>query len=253
MSKILLIEDTVQDCTLFADCLTDEGYQVLQAEHGKLGIDLAHEWAPDLILCDISLPGLNGYDVLTHVRQDTRLATTVFIFITGRSSYAEIRQGMGLGADDYLIKPCSIEELLRAITTRLQKQQKILELVDPRRLNQSPAPQHLPLCYPQLSLVFNFIEAHFCEQISLKDVALHVGYSPAYLTTLMQRETGRTVNCWIAEYRMAQARSLLLKANLSINEVATHAGFLDTCHFIRKFRQYHKTTPKAWRDARRTP
>jgi YesN/AraC family two-component response regulator len=248
MNKILVIEDRKRDWESFVECFESEGYNVLHAQDGLTGMQVAREWLPDLILCDITLPGLNGFEVLERVRQDTNLATVAFIFLSGRTSRAEIRQGMCLGADDYLTKPCSVEDLLNAISARLSRQSALLQLMDPVRLARTPSIQHLSVSFPQLAEVFRFIASHYREQISLRDVALTVGYSPAYLTNLMQRETGRTVNSWITEYRMAEARSLLLKADLSVNQVATSVGYLDTCHFIRKFRQVHKTTPKAWRD-----
>ncbi len=250
MNKILVIEDRKRDWEDFVNCFEMEGYSVVHADNGVVGVELAKEWLPDLILCDISLPGFSGYEILTRVRQDSQLATVAFIFLSGKASRSEIRHGMCLGADDYLTKPCSIEDLLAAVSARLRRQTDLMMYMDPLRLARSPSCQHLSLAYPQLAEVFRYIGGHYREQISLRDVALAVGYSPAYLTNLMQRETGRTVNVWITEFRMTEARTLLLKEYLSVNQVATQVGYLDTCHFIRKFRQVHNTTPKAWREDR---
>lgn len=104
---------------------------------------------------------------------------------------------------------------------------------------------------PSLTSVFGFIETNYRNPISLREVAQGVGYSCAYLTNLVHQETGRTVNKWITEYRMAEARLLLLKTNQPVNQIAVEVGYQGTEHFIRQFRQLHGITPKAWRNEHR--
>jgi PAS domain S-box-containing protein len=104
-----------------------------------------------------------------------------------------------------------------------------------------------PPLQPSLTNVFSFIEANYREGIGLKDVAKAVGYSPAYLTSMVQQSTGKTVNQWITEYRMAEARLLLLKTNQSIQQIALSVGYKGVEHFIRQFRQNHASTPQVWR------
>ncbi|GEM_PF-2284477 len=101
---------------------------------------------------------------------------------------------------------------------------------------------------PSLTKVFSFIEANHRNPISLRDVAQAVGYSGAYLTNLVQQETGRTVLQWITEYRMAEARLLLLKTQKSVNQIAIDVGYQSTEHFIRQFKKIHNKTPNAWRN-----
>ncbi|MEP0790644.1 AraC family transcriptional regulator [Funiculus sociatus GB2-C1] len=113
------------------------------------------------------------------------------------------------------------------------------------------APQSIfPAC-PKLREVFDFIEANYHQAITLKDVAKAVRYSPAYLTDLVGRQTGKTVNLWIVERRMAEACSLLLETNHSVDRIAEVVGYQNAGHFFRQFRQYHGTTPQGWRNAQR--
>lgn len=112
--------------------------------------------------------------------------------------------------------------------------------------------RNLSLCNPLLTQVFHFIEANHCNSIGLHDVAKAVGRSPAYLTDLVRRETGKTVLCWIVEYRMVNARRLLLYTNQSISQIAESVGYFDRRHFGRQFLRLHNATPQAWRDANRT-
>ncbi|MBV9386410.1 MAG: helix-turn-helix transcriptional regulator [Chroococcidiopsidaceae cyanobacterium CP_BM_ER_R8_30] len=109
----------------------------------------------------------------------------------------------------------------------------------------------LPKCSaqsrPLLAKVFRFIETNYCQPIGLSEVAKAVNFSPAYLTDLVRRETGRTVLEWIVERRMVLARRLLLETDESVNQIVQTVGYLDPGHFIRLFRRLHGTTPQAWR------
>jgi CheY-like chemotaxis protein len=102
MSKILVIEDEALTRDMFQDCLEAEGFQTLGAENGLTGIGLARQHLPNLVLCDVLMPKLSGYEVLKRLRQDTTTATIPFIFITAKTRKVDRRQGMSLGADDYL-------------------------------------------------------------------------------------------------------------------------------------------------------
>jgi AraC family transcriptional regulator, transcriptional activator of pobA len=104
---------------------------------------------------------------------------------------------------------------------------------------------------PLLAEVFGVIEARYHEPISLRDVAAAVNMSPAHLTTTVRRKTGRTVQEWIAERRMAQARRLLVATDLTVEEIAGKVGFADSAYFVRCFRRDHGTTPLRWRRAGR--
>ena len=100
---------------------------------------------------------------------------------------------------------------------------------------------------PLLAAVFEFIEEHYGEPISLSDVATSVGLTPGHLTTVVRRKTGRAVQQWITERRMAQARKLLRETDLTIESIATRSGYRQTSFFIRQFKQAHAVSPAAWR------
>lgn len=104
---------------------------------------------------------------------------------------------------------------------------------------------------PRLCEVFEFIELNYHQSISLKEVAQAVGYSSAYLTNLVKNLTGKTVNNWIIERRIAQASILLLETNDSVEQIALKVGYQNINHFYCQFRDYYKTTPRAWRELQR--
>jgi anti-anti-sigma factor len=127
MTTILAIEDEANILANIQDILELEGFNVLTAANGKVGVELARRHRPDLIICDVSMPELNGYDVLVALRQDTSTIEIPFVFLTANASRADFRKGMSLGADDYLTKPFTPIELREAIATRLEKQAKLME------------------------------------------------------------------------------------------------------------------------------
>ena len=122
MTKILVIEDEAEIRANLLELLEIEGYDVLGADSGITGLLGAIEHRPDLILCDVMMPEIDGYDVLRAIRQEPITALVPFIFLTAFADKGDVRQGMDLVADDYLTKPFTCAEVLGAIETRLKKQ-----------------------------------------------------------------------------------------------------------------------------------
>ncbi|MBJ6119169.1 response regulator [Pontibacter sp. BT310] len=121
MKKILLIEDNQEIRENTAEILSLANYSVLEAENGKAGVELAKSERPDLIICDIMMPQLDGYGVLHMLSKNPATSSIPFIFLTAKSEKEDFRKGMNLGADDYLTKPFDDLELLDAVEMRLKK------------------------------------------------------------------------------------------------------------------------------------
>jgi signal transduction histidine kinase len=128
MPKILVIEDEKPVRLNILALLKAEGFQAIGAEDGQEGLKLAQEEAPNLIICDVLMPQLDGYSVLESLRKASPSNVVPFIFLTAKADKADFRQGMELGADDYLTKPFTRDELLGAIRSRLAKQENVLKL-----------------------------------------------------------------------------------------------------------------------------
>ena len=118
MKKILVVEDEKLIRLNILECLENANFVAFGAENGSKGIQLAGIYQPDLIICDIMMPDIDGYSVLTEVRQNIVTATTPFIFLSAKSEREDMRLGMEMGADDYITKPCTPTELLSAIAAR---------------------------------------------------------------------------------------------------------------------------------------
>jgi DNA-binding response OmpR family regulator len=131
MSKrILIIEDSVDIRENTAELLELSGFTVETASDGLEGVRLARTWSPDLVICDIMMPNLDGFGVLQVFSSQENLAAIPFIFLTAKTDRADMRKGMEMGADDYLTKPFQEVELLRAIEARLRKSKVISPLSD---------------------------------------------------------------------------------------------------------------------------
>jgi len=125
LEKILIIEDEELILESIAEYLQLEGYECLKAANGEEGIQIAINETPDLIVCDIKMPGLNGHEVLQDLRANPQTATIPFIFLSAMVHKSDLRKGMILGADDYLTKPFQPEDLLGSVKTRLEKHSAI--------------------------------------------------------------------------------------------------------------------------------
>lgn len=121
MKKILVIEDEPEMRRNLLTILKLENFHALGAENGRAGVETARAEKPDLILCDVMMPEMDGHTVLRELRQDPTTAGTPFIFLTARGEKQDVRSGMNLGADDYLTKPVAKTDLLAAINARFAR------------------------------------------------------------------------------------------------------------------------------------
>jgi AraC-like DNA-binding protein len=123
----------------------------------------------------------------------------------------------------------------------------LIHKLEPEQVVDVPAEYFVFPKNPQLERVFQFIEDNYSRSISLKDVAMAMGYCPSYLTDLVRRHTGQTVNHWIIKRRIALACNLLEETSLSVNQIALDVGYQNEGHFFRQFRQHCNMPPSAWR------
>jgi len=129
MKKILIIEDDELYMDNISILLKEEGYSVIAAVSGLDGIDSAKNENPDLIICDIMMPDINGHTVLQELRKREKTKFIPFIFLTAKSAKSDVREGMNLGADDYITKPFLSDDLLGAVKIRLEKSKQFLNIL----------------------------------------------------------------------------------------------------------------------------
>lgn len=223
MKKILIIEDAQSLRRDIQEMLTFEGFDVCGAENGIVGVQKAREVLPDLIICDIMMPGMDGYGVLEDLRKTPATSTIPFIFLTARTDRVDMRQGMELGADDYLTKPFTASELLATVNTRLEKKAVITE-VSERKL--TTMQQNLVLSLPhELRTPLNVV----------------LGFSDLLMTDYEVMDTPRIGemarhinNAALRLYRLIE--NFLIYANIQILTTSPEQ--------VEALRAYHTENPK---------
>lgn len=128
--KILIVDDEESYRQVITMTLQIRGYQTVEATNGLDGLAAAKMHRPDLILCDVNMPKMDGHELLEALKQEQEFAGIPFIFLTGNAGPGDLRKGMQLGADDYLTKPFTADELLKAVETRLTKKKTLLKFVE---------------------------------------------------------------------------------------------------------------------------
>src|SRR5580765_7008214 len=182
MKKILLIEDNDDIRSNTAEILELSNYKVIVAENGKIGVEKAIEHVPDLIICDIMMPVLDGYGVLHAVHKNDSIKNVPFIFLTAKSERNDFRKGMESGADDYITKPFEGIELLNAVEMRLKKSAILGQNYDPgiggltQFLNDVKG----------VSLASQLSEKYNSEEYERKQVLYHENKKPRFLFFLVK-------------------------------------------------------------------
>ncbi len=144
MKTILIVEDDAALRENTAELLELSGYRTVTAANGKIGIEMAKSRKPDVIICDIMMPEVDGYGVLESVSHDPVTMHIPFIFLSAKTEHKEVRKGMDMGADDYLTKPFEEEELLSAIESRLAKADILSKIIEEAQKRKKESPKKLP-------------------------------------------------------------------------------------------------------------
>lgn len=182
MKTILVIDDNTDIRENTAEILEMSGYRTVTAENGKKGVELALKEKPDLIVCDIMMPELDGYGVLHLLRRNPETLYIPFIFLTAKTDRTDLRKGMEMGADDYITKPFDDIELLNAIEVRLKK----IQVLDHKyAMSQSGIRQFLK-DIKNTGILDHLAEQYSIEPYSKKQTLYYVGKRPRYLYYLVK-------------------------------------------------------------------
>lgn len=191
MKKILVIEDTENVRENICEILETENYEVHSAENGKIGLEVAASIQPDLILCDIMMPVMDGYETLKNLRENVATSTTPFIFLTAKNTRQDQRSGMDLGADDYIPKPFTMEELLGAVTMRLKRAEEFIEKSE-KKLNELTKNMGTPI-----------------TEVINEPLKAIVGFSKMLMTEYSNME----------KFEMAEFNQLIYKAGMKLHNI----------------------------------
>lgn len=272
MTRIFIIENEIKENKFFLKNLRAKVFDSKESKDSRFSTKEAEQaLADDCVIYEIKMPEVNACGFIRVLHQGSITVTIPFNSLHERPSKQKQCKDINSETDKHLSEFSNLTELVRKIidlkqclqTSQLKKQSIInnhwITNQSQQRLEPLPAKTTKSIDDksklsqdPLLNQVFQFIDRNYHLTITLCDVALAVGYSAAYLTDLVRRQTGKTVNHWIIERRMTAARQLLLETNQSVNQVALAVGYQHEGHFFRQFRQHHGTTPQAWRKIQRS-
>ena len=237
MTSILAIEDNAQVLDSIQEILELENFEVSTAQNGLVGLEKVRDRIPDLILCDIVMPELDGCSVLRQLRQDPATATVPFIFLTSKVDWTSLREGMELGADDYIAKPFTSEELLKSIETRLQKRSQIdresqhqLDELRGNIVRALPHELNTPLNGILSFATFMIEDAETLDPTEIREMAAQLKHSGERLYRLVQNfliyaelELMATQPAQISQLRACQSRSIQsLISHQALKQVRQH-------------------------------
>ena len=208
MKNILVIEDDKDVRENIVLLLETEKYRVTSASNGNIGITIASEILPDLIICDIMMPDMDGYEVLRNLSSMPLTKKIPFIFLTAKIDRDDIRKGMELGADDYLFKPFKAIELLKAIETRLKKSAEIF----PTILNDK---KKGVLEKSDSIFIESGVKAHFIKVSDIKIISAENQYSRLYLSDGKNIIMKRSLNMW--ENRLSSSDFIRIHRSTIVN------------------------------------
>lgn len=254
--RILIAEDQVDQRLMLQDWLEMRGFDVYVASDGQEALILADRHPFEVVVTDLRMPRGDGFFLLSRLKErDPRIQV---IFLSGAATKTDAIEALREGRSfDFLEKPLhDLRRLERVIHRALEYRASLPpsppRLADPAELEGLIAPHLASLAdQPRLLEALRYIASRFRETIGLADVAQHFGYTPSYLTNLMRRKTGKTVQQWVITFRLTEAQRLLAMTDWSIPRIAEEVGYQDPSYFHRQFRQLSGLPPQSWRETRR--
>jgi two-component system, response regulator YesN len=265
MYRLLIVEDvkTVREAISLSIDWASLGIVLAgTAENGAEALERIEEWKPDILLTDIGMPRMNGIDLITHVmgnRPDTKC-----IILSGLNEFEHARQALKLHVMDYVLKPVDPDEIRRVVRRAADMIRKEREEREGLDMASQLAKEKLPNLTEQLPLTelggnakkkklvdqaLEYVRQHFLQrELSLSDIAYHIGLSEKYLNQIFKQVTGLTLNHTVIRMRMEAAADLLRDPNTKIYEICDQIGYADQDHFRESFKKQYGLTPTEFRN-----
>lgn len=252
-SRILIIDDNDEIRQYLKEELLQAGYRVFQGVNGKEGLSKAQAQIPDLIISDVMMPLMDGYEVAQHIRADERTSHIPLILLTAKASEESKIHGLKIGVDDYLFKPFSSSELKVRVANLILQRQRLRErfktatVIKPSEVSVVPADQQF------LQKVISFIEHQMSNPLfGVEDLGAEVGMSVTHLNRKLNALIDQPAGQLVRSMRMQRAIELLEKKAGNISEVAYDVGYSGPSHFTRSFKKHFGYPPSAYLSKKQT-
>lgn len=247
--SVLLIEDN-PEIRMFVKTQLSKNYEVIEAENGNLGLNLAYEIVPDLIISDIMLPGKDGMMITETLKNDIRTSHIPIIILTAKGSMEHQIESLRINADAYIVKPFNVQYLEESISSLLRNREALkghyTAGLSHDIIRNSSAKK---IDRKFVSEFSSIVESNIAnENFGVDDICREIGISRVQLYRKVKAVLGYNINEYILDVRMQKARYLLLNESLSIAEVAYRVGFASQAYFATVFKSKFSVTPKAFKE-----
>ncbi|HSF88455.1 MAG TPA: two-component regulator propeller domain-containing protein [Saprospiraceae bacterium] len=246
---VLVVEDHPEVLHFVASCLTEE-YTVLSATDGNEGLRLAFERIPDLIISDVMMPGKDGFELCNILKKDIQTSHIPIILLTGRGEHEAMLEGIGHGADAYIIKPFDPEELLLRVKKLLELRNTLSQYYRKHATTDNPqtVQQSSPKENEFLQKIRAFVEEHLNDpQLNMNMLSKHMAMSHPQLHRKITALTGESTGRFVRSVRLTRAMELLKNSDLTISEIAYETGFSEPGYFTKTFSKEYSMTPSEYR------
>lgn len=245
--KLLIIEDNT-DLQYFLMNKLQQDFEILQATDGDDGLQLAFDHIPDLIICDITLPGADGLTITRTLKTDIRTSHIPIVLLTARSSLEQQIEGTEAGADSYLIKPFHFQYLKEKIRNLLYNR-RILRENHQQELVSFPEYGHLSKMDQEFIQKFlTYIQANYQRyDLQVTDLSEEMNLSRSQLYRKVKSLLGESINEVIQQTRLSRAEILLSESDLSISEIAYQVGYTSPDYFTTVFKSKYNVVPSQYR------
>ncbi len=244
--RVLIVEDH-EDMRDFLCSTLAPVYATDEAEDGKIGLAKAIEIMPDLVLCDIMMPGMDGFELCRALKSDERTCHIPVILLTARAAFVDKITGLETGADDYIIKPFQIDEVKLRIKNLLEQRRRLREKFS-RTVHLEPGNITVTSLDEQfLHRVINYVLSHLGDEaFSIKQMAHDIGLSRMHLHRKLKALTNENTSNFVRIIRLKRAAQLLAKQNSTVTEIAYQVGFQNPSFFSACFRNHFGMPPSKY-------
>ena len=248
--KSVLIVDDNGDIRTYLRSILQDSYQLLEAEDGQKGLDIAREQVPDLIVSDVMMPVMNGLEFCQHVKSDMVTSHIPVILLTARALSRHQIEGYESGADAYITKPFQPDVLMARITNLLRSRRVLKNLWSAPATSQAeptPDPED-----PFIQRFKNVVGLRMADSdLSVEDIGSELGLSRVQLYRKVKALTGNTPVDLLRKARLASAMEELQQGHLSVSEIAYKVGFASPSYFTKCFKDEYGMVPGEVRKAQR--
>ncbi len=256
MFKILIADDEVIERTVLEKRLKkyySDTCTILVAQNGRQALEIYEQDHPQVMIFDIEMPGINGLEAAQEIRKrDDRSGSIIFLTAFDEFSYA--KAAISVHALDYLLKPCDERELINAVDEAIRlswaggPEPSVEKTASRQDTSARKAAEEPPADESRHEETLAYIAQHYMEDLAVKDIAGHLGYSEAYFCKLFKQSFGHSFVSYLTDYRMQKAEELMRTSRLSIKEIGKTVGYPDPNYFTKVFRRVRGVSPSEFRE-----